>query len=379
MIASRRRQFNRDWTPERYQRFLEIIQEITGEPMQFRHSETPSFLPSSLISEMAAYGVEMLDSLLASDTYMQASLDAIPAQYRVPNESSEPLFMQADFGLDENLEPKLVEIQGFPSLYAYQPSLAAAYRDAYQIDPALHALPGGISDDEYWTLLRKAIVGDHDPENVILMEIDPAKQKTRCDFLITEQKLGVKAVDIRALRKRGNKLYHGDVPVERIYNRTIIDELERRNIDIPFRWTDELDVEWAGHPNWFFKLSKFSLPWLDHKAVPRTLFVDDAEIDDPSRWVLKPLWSFAGTGVVVGPTREQIESVRGQGYILQQRVEFRPVIETPHGPTRAEIRIMYIGRRAVNTIVRMGRGQQMGVDHNKGLEWVGASAGFIEP
>jgi hypothetical protein len=321
----------------------------------------------------------MVEELLASSDYCKASAAAIPPHYRVPDESYAPLFVQADFGLDADLEPKLVEIQGFPSLYAYQPVLAAAYRDAYDIDHALQTLPCGITDEEYWRLLRDAIVGDHDPENTILMEVDPDKQKTRCDFIVTAQKFGVRAVDIRALRKRGNRLYDGDVPVHRIYNRAIIDELERKGADIPFRWNDELQVEWAGHPNWFFRLSKFSLPWLRHPAVPRTVFVDDAVIDDPSRWVLKPLWSFAGTGVIVGPTREQIDAARGKGYILQERVDFRPVIDTPHGLTKVEARIMYIGLRAVNVIVRMGRGAQMGVDHNKGLEWVGASAAFIEP
>jgi hypothetical protein len=328
---------------------------------------------------MAEYGREMVEQLLASNDYRRASSEAIPPQYRVPNESHEPLFVQADFGLDENLEPKLVEIQGFPSLYAYQPVLASAYREAYGIDPSLQVLPGGMTEEEYWRLLRDAITGDHDPENVVLMEVDPGKQKTRCDFVITEEKLGVRTVDIRALRKRGNRLYDGKVPIHRIYNRTIIDELERKGVDIQFRWNDELQVEWAGHPNWFFRLSKFSLPWLSHPAVPRTVFADNADIHDASRWVLKPLWSFAGTGVIVGPTGEQIDAARGNGFILQERVNFQPVIETPHGTTKVELRIMYIGLRPVNVIVRMGRGAQMGVDHNKGLAWVGASAGFLEP
>ena len=36
------------------------------------------------------------------------------------------MFVQADFGLDQELRPPLVEIQGFPTLYAYQPLLAEA-------------------------------------------------------------------------------------------------------------------------------------------------------------------------------------------------------------------------------------------------------------
>jgi hypothetical protein len=306
----------------------------------------------------------------------------------VPNEAPVPLFVQADFGLDANLEPQLVEVQGFPSLYAYQPVMAECYRDAYGIDPALHAQPGGLNLGEYHALLRRAIVGNHDPANVILLEIDPARQKTLCDFLVTERLFGVRAVDVRALRKQGNRLWYDRdgcaTPVERIYNRVIVDELERRAIEVPFDFRDDLQVEWAGHPNWFFRLSKFSLPYLRHRAAPHAQFLNRVgHVDNPERYVLKPLYSFAGLGVVVGPTAAEIAAVPGakrDQYLLQERVNFVPVIETPAGWAKIEVRIMYIWieeMRAVNTIVRMGRGAQMGVDHNKNLEWVGGSAGFI--
>jgi hypothetical protein len=299
------------------------------------------------------------------------------------------MFVQADFGLDADLRPQLVEIQGFPTLYAYQPLLAESYRSAYGIDESLDALPGGMDAEEYRALLRKAIVGRHDPSNVVLLEIDPAHQKTRHDFLLTEQDYGVRAVDISSVVKQGNRLFYDRdgklTPIRRIYNRTIVDELVRKRVPLAFDFRDELDVEWAGHPNWFFRLSKFSLPYLDHPAVPRTRFLDRAQdIGRPEDYVLKPPYSFAGAGVIVGPTTEQLAAVpeeqRSQ-YILQERVDFRPVVDTPFGPTKMEIRIMYIWLdelRAVNTIIRMGRGAQMGVDHNKGFAWVGASAGFID-
>jgi hypothetical protein len=381
LIPSRRRQFNASYSPAKYARFLELLKGRCGEGAQFRHSETPVFLPSELVDSMAQYGREMVEQLLANPEYRSRSREAIPPAYRVPNEAPAPLFVQADFGLDQNLEPKLVEIQGFPSLYAYQPVMAECYRDAYGVEGDM--FPGGINSDEYVALLRHAIVGGHDPDNVVLTEIDPWHQKTRHDFVITERLLGVRTVDITTLTKRGNRLYHGETPIHRIYNRCIVDELERKHIQLPFDLRDDLQVEWAGHPNWFFRLSKFSLPYLDHPAVPRTQFLDS--VDHPEHYVLKPLFSFAGVGVIVGPTKEQIEVIpleRRHDYILQERVDFRPVIDTPFGPTKVEVRIMYIWSdrlRTVNTIIRMGRGSQMGVDHNKGMEWVGASAAFIEP
>ncbi|HEY1336768.1 MAG TPA: hypothetical protein VGF59_04630 [Bryobacteraceae bacterium] len=267
--------------------------------------------------------------------------------------------------------------------------LAETYREAYAIDPALAIFPGGLDRERYTALLRQAVVGSQAPENVVLLEIDPARQKTRHDFVMTERMLGVATVDIREVVHRGGRLFYKRgctlVPIRRIYNRVIADELERRGIAIPFDFRQELDVEWAGHPNWFFRLSKFSLPWLRHPSAPRTVLLSQWDtVGDPARWVLKPLYSFAGAGVVVGPSREQIDAVPPEqraNYVLQERVDFHPVIDTPFGPTKIEVRIMYLWLdelRPVNVLIRMGRGSQMGVDFNKGMDWVGASAAFIE-
>ncbi len=287
------------------------------------------------------------------------------------------MFIQVDFGLTAGFEPKLVEMQGFPSLYAYQPFLQRTYQDAYDLDLALDPP----FDDE----LRRAILANHDPENVVLLEIDPQNQKTLPDFLLTEKLAGIRTVDIRNVEKRGRKLYCDGRRIERIYNRVIVDELVRRNIKLPFDYRDDLDVEWAGHPNWYFRISKFSLPFLKHPTVPRTHFLSDGNPPhDLRNWVLKPLYSFAGMGVVIAPSWKEIASIEDPSqYILQERIDFAPVVDTPHGATKAEIRMMYIWPddadepRAVTTIVRMGRGKMMGVDHNRDLEWVGASAAFI--
>ena len=283
-----------------------------------------------------------------------------------------------DFGIDENLEPKLVEIQGFPSLYAYQPVVCDIYREVYNLDPGLDAF----FCSGYPSLLRRAVLGNCDPENVILMEIDPLQQKTLPDFLLTEKLCGIKTVSITDVVKRGNRLYYGNTPIHRIYNRAIVDELQRKGIRPNFDFRDDLDVEWAGHPNWYFRISKFSLPYLQHRCVPQTWFLNQAPAvpDDLENYVLKPLYSFAGLGVIIGPSREQLDSVQAEQYILQERVNFAPVISTPCGPTKAEVRVMYLwldDLQAVSTIIRMGRGKMMGVDHNRDMEWVGASAGFF--
>jgi hypothetical protein len=362
-------------------------------PIGFRVSETPCFLPEELLGRIAADGKELIRQLVESPEYRARSEESIPAEFRVPNEAPHPMFVQVDFGLVRDaageLQPKLVELQAFPSLYAYQPVLAQTFMDVYGLEPGLKYLLGGLDSAGYLTLLRRAIVADQDPENVILMEIDPAHQKTLPDFLLTEKLLGIRTVDIRAIRKDRNRLYWeadgNRIPIRRIYNRAIVDELERKGAQLGFDFRDELDVEWAGHPNWYFRISKYSIPYLKHQSVPKTWFLDqlDRVPDDLENYALKPLYSFAGLGVVIAPTKEDIAAVpaeRRSQYILQERLHFEPVIATSFGGTKVEVRMMYLWvdeLRAVLTILRMGRGLMMGVDHNRNMEWVGSSAGLF--
>ena len=408
MIPSLRRQFNAGFTADKYQKFLQRIDDVCGTHVQFRLSETPCFFPKELIDQMARDGEELIRQLVDNSEYRKKSEEAVPAEFKVPNEAPHPMFVQVDFGLvrgaNGELQPKLVELQAFPSLYAYQGPLAQAYIDVFGLQAAgsglrasgvglpasgrLKYLLSGLETDSYREVLRRAIVGAHDPDNVILMEIDPARQKTLPDFLLTEKMLGVRAVDIVDIKKEGSRLYYERdgkrVPIRRIYNRAIVDELERKNVKLNFDWRDDLDVEWAGHPNWYFRISKFSIPYLTHPSVPKTWFLDRLQQTptDLENYALKPLYSFAGLGVVIAPKKEDIAAIPSEKrpyYILQERMNFEPVIETAFGGTKAEVRVMYIWvdqLMPVLTIIRMGRGLMMGVDHNKNMEWVGASAGL---
>ncbi len=407
MIPSLRKQFNASFTPEKYRTFLRRIDDACRTHVQFRLSETPCFFPKSLLDRMAEDGKELIRQLVESPEYRARSDASIPPEFRVANEPARPLFVQVDFGLVRDasgeLQPKLVELQAFPSLYAYQVTMAQSYIDVYGLEnrasgsgfrasasgnARLNFFLSGLDETSYRELLRRAIVGGHDPENVILMEIHPEQQKTLPDFLLTEKMLGVRTVDIESVKKQGSRLYYerngARVPIRRIYNRTIVDELQRKGVKLGFDWRDDLDVEWAGHPNWYFRISKFSIPYLRHQSVPKTWFLDKLEQipEDLQNYALKPLYSFAGLGVVIAPKKEDINAIpddKRSDYILQERLHFEPVIETPFGDTKAEVRVMYVWQdelTAVLTIIRTGRGLMMGVDHNKNMEWVGASAGL---
>lgn len=392
MLPEFRRPFNSNFTPAKYQDFLAGLDRACGTHISFRNCETPCFLPPALVDRMLTAGREMILQLVSDPEYRRASENAVPPEFRIPGATGHPIFVQVDFGLVRGtggeIEPKLVEIQGFPSLYAYQIAIAEEYRRAYGLDERLLYLPSHLSRDAYSDLLRRAILGNHDPENVVLLEIDPYQQKTLPDFLLTEQIAGIKIVNAFDVVQQGRKLYYPrdrrQVPIDRIYNRVIFDELERSGKRLPFDLKDELDVEWADHPSWFFRISKFSIPFLRHSSVPETRFLSDIDSlpANPERYVLKPLYSFAGLGVAIGPTREQLEAIppeKRSEYILQERLEFEPVIETPCGPTKVEIRIMFLWLDELQhgaILLRMGRGAMMNVSFNRNMEWVGSSAAF---
>ena len=401
MLEPYRTAFNEQFTMGKYAELLRLLKERTRTEVEFRVCETPCFFAPELMQRLAHIGEELTAQLLGNEQYTCDSDAAIPAAYRVPNEDAHPHFMTVDFGLVRSaageLEPKLVEMQAFPSVFGYQAVLAQAYQEVYDLDPSLQYLFGGRNDSAYWDVLREVIVGRHNPENVVLLEIEPEKQKTLPDFRVHEERLGIRTVDIAKLVKQGKRLlYQGNdgllVPIERIYNRAIVDELIRSEVKLPFDYRDELNVEWAGHPNWYFRISKFSIPYLDHPAVPAAVFLDDWLAgkgrgrlpQERNRWVLKPLYSFAGQGIQFGPTDAELAAIpvtERHNYLLQERVQFEPVIRTPEGMTQAEIRVLYAWpdegeMTAMISLVRMGRGLMMGVDHNRDRTWVGASAGL---
>jgi len=393
MIPSYRRDFNSRFTPEKYKQLRQEMASRCDMEVPFAVCETPAFFPNQLIQRMGEDGKALIHQLVDNREYLRRSDASIPPEFRVPNESAHPMFIQVDFGLVRdaagNLQPKLVELQAFPSLYAFQAVLSQAYIDVFELDPNLKYFLSGMNQDAFYRTMYDAIVAGHDPKNVVLMEVHPEEQKTRPDFRLTEKLLGIHTVDITKIRTHGRQLFHEvsgkQIPIERIYNRTIVDELERKGVSLPFDFRDDLDVEWAGHPNWYFRISKYSIPYLKHPTVPRTWFLDQLpEVpDDLENFVLKPLYSFAGLGVVIPPSRADLAAIpeeKRSSYILQERLNFAPVVETPEGATKVELRIMFVWLDEllpILTVARMGRGLMMNVDHNKGKSWVGSSAALV--
>lgn len=394
MIPEWREKFNANFTPEAHEGFLKDLASATGVKVEFRPCETPVFLPKELLAQMESAAKELIAQLMTPES-LEVSRRAIPARFDAPNEGDHPHFIQVDFAVTKDaggkLTPKLIELQGCASLYAFQHLLPQAYARHHDLG-GLGYLLNGLTDEGYIDFLRKVILKGHEPEQVILLEIDPIQQKTLPDFTLTEKMLGIAYVDIAEIKKRGRRLYYRrngrEIEIRRLYNRVIIDEFVRKGVAIDFDFRDDLDVEWAGHPNWYFRMSKFSLPFLNHPTAPRAWFLDQLGEypDELEKFVLKPLFSFAGSGVKVSITSEDLDRVppeqRGD-YLLQEKVEYAPVIKTPDEPSKVEVRVMFVWPdgagepTAVTTLTRLSKGSMMGVDFNKNKTWVGSSCGLF--
>lgn len=396
MHQQARKAFNESFSEEKYNHFIASVEKDFPGQLDFRLAESPVFVPLELKKKLIRASEEIIDVLISPD--FTAKTDrAVPADQNVPNENAHTSFLAIDFAVCKNeqgeLIPQLIELQGFPSLYAYQAFLSEKFKDSFSIPSDFNYVFGGLNELSYIEKLRSLIVSGHNPEEVILLEIFPEKQKTKIDFAVTEKMLGVKAVCYTKLIKEGRKLFYDlngrKIRVKRIYNRLIFDDLlNYPDLITDYKLTDDVDVQWVGHPNWFFRISKFSMPFLKSEFVPETKFVSDYNGSFPANldnYVLKPLFSFAGSGVKLHVTNEILAEITDpENYILQRKVVYEPVIQAPDGLVKCEIRLMYGWPDQANrpelltSLSRLSRGEMIGVRFNKDFTWVGGTAGFYE-
>ena len=385
-----RSRFNADFSADKYNALLRCVNEAVRWPADFRIAETPIFLTREFRDEAVA-AAQRISNETRTPEFARHAADAIPRGLEVPNESSHPEILIVDLGICEEegqLVPRLIELQAFPSLFGFQFMLLGCMRRSFRAIPTNWTSSfGGLHDHEYIELLRRTSVGDANPENVILLEIEPEKQKTRVDFACTEALLGIRSVCLTEVKKKGRELFYEldgrEVRIERIYNRVIFDELERRpDLKFDFQFQEELDVRWIPHPNWYYRISKHSLPFLKTPYNSPAYFADEFPSDQLiGDYVLKPLYSFAGLGVDMEPTPEKVAALTDpHAWILQKKVNYAAFVPTPEGPkSKAELRMMFLWPDGspdpilVNNLVRMSQGQMMGVNFNKEKTWVGSS------
>ncbi|WP_223600842.1 hypothetical protein [Chryseobacterium sp. GVT01B] len=391
MIPKYRKQYNQEFSDEKYNQLKNILAEKGGTAPTFRVSESPIFLTKEFESKLIDASESIISQIKAMPT--EVLQKAVPENCRVPNDTDQPHFFTIDFGVCKNengeIEPQLIELQAFPSLYAFQKVYEETYCEVY---PFLSEIKNPMPHETFKNYLKELIVGDENPENVILLEIFPEKQKTAIDFALTEKLLGIKTVCLTKVKKEGKKLYYENngklTEIKRIYNRVIFDELDNiPNLTTEFDFREEVDVQWITHPNWFFKISKFLLPLLQHQFVPKSYFLHEfPENENLEDFVLKPLFSFAGSGVNLNPTKEVTDSIQDkENYILQRKVHYEPIFEDINGEfSKAEIRLLYIWREnderpiLLENLGRMTKAAMVNVDFNKkDAIWIGSSNAFF--
>ncbi|WP_316764343.1 hypothetical protein [Pedobacter aquatilis] len=394
MIPAKRQKYNQQFTEEKYKNFLEKLQDGYCE-IPFRVAETPIFIPKALKAKLIAAGEEII-SLIKQPDFKELTKNSIPKNWNVPNENEQPHFLTFDFGICKNeageLTPMLIEMQGFPSLYGFQSHLANSFRQVFEIDNSVNHFLNDFDEKQYIQLLKDVILGNHQPSEVALMDVDAPNQKTAIDFFVTQKMLGIKILALEDIKKIGNQLFYEEngkqIQLKRIYNRLIFDEVAD-NTEIfknSFDPREELDVEWVTHPNWFYRISKYTMPFLNSEFVPETRFLNQIESipADLENYVLKPLFSFAGMGVIIDVTENDIINIKDpENWILQRKVTYEPVVEALDGGVKAEIRMMYLWpdngepQLCIN-LARLSRGKMIGVRYNADFDWVGGTVGFME-
>ncbi len=381
---------NHLYSAERHHSFIKKLEQNIGASIDFRIAEMPIFVNNSLKKKLENYAKEIIIECidLQSDSRYN---NQIPELYKVPHQSSKPLFSVVDFAITQDADgeyiPKVVELQGFPSLFGYQYFYANTILQEYPFSNNYSTNLSDYTNEEYISLLKESLISSYHPDETCLLEYKPEQQKTRPDFIALQKLTGIQTTDIEQVKKEGNKLFHQRngkwVQLKRVFNRAIVDELQEKHAKLNFHWNEELDIEWAGHPNWFFTISKNSMPYLKHQSIPKTVFLSEIENipDNLEPFVLKSLFSFSGKGVNVHPSKNDIDLIpahmRSQ-YILQSKINYADCIYTPEGQNKVEIRIMLIWPEHYDvpiptmSLARTGRGPMMGVRYNN-IPWTGST------
>ena len=396
MIPAIRQAYNESFTKEKYQDFLKDLDSKHPGAIEFRVAETPVFVSHEFANKMLD-ACESIVDFIKADNFKTLTERSIPMHERMANENAHSHMIAFDFGVCANdqgdLEPQLIEMQGFPTLFCFQSYFPEVLSRHFSIPSTFSHYLSGYNKESYLKDLQDVIVNGESPENVILLEIKPHEQKTRIDFYCTRDYLNIQPVCITELIQEGRQLFYmfngKRILIKRIYNRVIFDDLNSQKeslgkfVDI----TQDLDVEWIPHSNWFYRISKFTLPFIRHPYVPKTFFLNEIKQlpKDLENFVLKPLFSFAGQGVVIDVTQQDIDNISDpENWILQRKVRYADAIITPDIPAKAEIRIMYLWKdewqrpKAVTNLARLSKGKMIGVRYNQNKEWVGGSVAYFE-
>ena len=408
MIASIRQKFNAAFTEEVYQNYLASLNTPFPGALDFSVAETPIFINKDFTEKVLATG-DYVNQVIQSNSFKSITDPSLKNIPLFPNETSLPKCIVMDFAIamnDQNeIVPALIELQGFPSLFAYEILQDECIRKTYKIPEGYSPYLNGYTKEKYMHHLETILKGNsildngnhtitNSAKHTVLLEILPHQQKTRIDFYCTEKYFNIPIVCITEIFVEGNNLFYEragqKIKIDRIYNRIVLDELKNQTKEIQDKGAllqNNLAIEWVTHPHHFFRISKYLLPFLNHANIPRTQYVDQlTEIPTAlEKYILKPLFSFAGQGVIIDISAEDISNIKDpSAWILQEKVEYANCIETPTGPAKAELRLYYFWDEAKKEYIatmnlsRLSKGKMIGVNYNKTATWVGGSLAYFE-
>ena len=388
-----RQPFNEQFSQEKYFKILEAIKKLAPDQLDFRVAETPVFIPADVKNKMLQAGEDIIDAL-TNEHFIKLTETSIPESLSIPGENEFPEMMVVDFGICKNKNgdyiPQLIEIQGFPSLFSFEYFSDLILKDQFQIPDNYTSYLNNYNPETYRELLKDIILDNENPDQVILLELFPEQQKTRIDFACTEKLLGIKTVCLTKLIAEGNELFYENngvkTKIKRIFNRIIFDDLKKENLQNVVDLNQAFDVKWVPHPNWYYRISKFALPFIESEFAPQTFFLNEITTPLPlEEYVLKPLFSYAGMGVVIDVTQQIIDNISDpENWILQRKVNYADVIETPDEPAKLEVRLFYFKKKgwsrpkAVHNLARLSKGKMIGTRYNEGKTWVGGTIAYFE-
>ena len=400
MIPAIRAAFNEQFTEAKYQQYLAILKEPFKDPIPFRIAETPVFIDRFFKAQLMEVG-DYICEFITAPSFPSKTSDAIPKGLHIPNEAALPECIVIDFAIAEGQEgkmmPQLIELQGFPSLFAFELLQAQALEKVYHLPKNFSPFLNGYTQQTYFDFFKSMVLGEK-AKHTILLEIKPYEQKTRPDLMLTEAWLNVPIVCLSQIYLKDKSLFYQnngiEFQIERIYNRVVYDELMQQstNFKKQFKLLEQAEnIDWVNHPNHFFRISKFILPLLSHPFIPEAYLLADWKNNqigtalNLTEYICKPLFSFGGQGVMLDPTIDTINAINDpENWILQKKVTYAAAIETPSGPSKAEIRLFYfwdkqIGRYvATNNLTRISKGPMIGVSYNNTATWIGGSISYFE-
>lgn len=395
MIPKLRQDFNQSFRDHSHSILQQVVEKTFYHKLKFRLLETPVFLPRELVHQLKEASLSIIQQL-KQDSFRKEAHRAIPKNWLVPHEDEHPDFLQFDFALTLNekqeIKPQLIELQGFPSLFFFQIAVANGFQKTKRW-PKKYSYYDGLDQEKYIDLLNQVILGIQHPDTVVLLDYQPWHQKTSFDFVGAHKILKMPVVDISEIIRKKNKLFYKNaqeeiIPINRIFNRVIFDEIAQYNHqDWDFNLTQEVDVEWAGHPNWFLKYSKFALPFIQGDFAPKSIFLDqwNGDTNQLKHSVLKPIFSFSGNGVHIHPTKEIIDQIPNKKqYILQEKITYAPLLRSPKNEfSQVEIRVMLIQNPSkkgdyifMTNLVRAGREGIIGTQHQR-HDWTGGGITYM--